>query len=101
MTISSLSSVFRSTSGRLPPLSATRRFWIMLESLKRRPTLLTMASSRSSSSIGSYLRKLGSHLRGLSSHLRGLNDIADFPHGLFDVVVDDLVRIAVGRGQLA
>src|SRR3954452_4928029 len=41
----------RSTSGFAPVLRATIRFWISVESLKRPPTLFTMPSSFSSSSM--------------------------------------------------
>src|SRR3954449_13206092 len=40
-----------STSGRAPWFSAIIRFWISVESLNRPPTLLTIDSSFSSSSI--------------------------------------------------
>jgi len=55
--------------------------------LKRPPTLLTTASSRSSSSILVSLR-LG-------------QDITDPPHRFIHVVINDLVAIPVGQSQFA
>src|SRR3954464_11055169 len=46
-----LSAPRMSTSGRAPWFSAIIRFWISVESLNRPPTLLTIYSSFSSSSI--------------------------------------------------
>src|SRR3954466_4902592 len=51
ITMAILSPVRRSTSGRAPWFRAIIRFWIRVESLKRPPTLLTISSSFSSSSI--------------------------------------------------
>src|SRR4051812_46469526 len=52
MTMAILSPVRRSTSGRAPWFRAIIRFWIRVDSLNRPPTLLTIFSSFSSSSIG-------------------------------------------------
>src|SRR5947209_4903420 len=46
-----LSAPRTSTCGRAPVLRLTMRFWMSVESLKRPPTLLTIPSSFSSSSI--------------------------------------------------
>src|SRR5205809_8064120 len=51
MTVVILSPPRTSTSGRAPVFSATIRFWISVDSLNRPPTLLTIPSSFSSSSI--------------------------------------------------
>src|SRR3954466_1110844 len=51
ITIVILSAPRRSTSGRAPWFRAIIRFWIRVESLNRPPTLLTISSSFSSSSI--------------------------------------------------
>src|SRR5947209_15843862 len=51
MTIAILSPSRTSTSGRAPWFSITIRFWIKVESLKRPPTLFTIPSSFSSSSM--------------------------------------------------
>src|SRR5436305_6781006 len=51
MTIAILSPPRTSTSGRAPVFRATIRFWIRVDSLNRPPTLLTMPSSFSSSSM--------------------------------------------------
>src|SRR5262245_14686213 len=49
MTIAILSADRISTSGLAPLLSATRRFWMSADNLKRPPTLLTIVSSLNSS----------------------------------------------------
>src|SRR5215831_4868302 len=87
ITISSLLSVSMSINGRLPALRATSRFWIKVESLNRPPTLLTISSSRSSSSI-----RLGLQV------LQNLLDLVDRPS---DRAIDYSVLIAIGIGQLA
>src|SRR6266446_6470440 len=51
MTVAILSRPRGSTSGLAPWFSAIIRFWISVESLNRPPTLLTIFSSFSSSSI--------------------------------------------------
>src|SRR6187399_776652 len=87
ITISSLLSVLMSTSGRLPAFRATSLFWISVDSLNRPPTLLTIASSRSSSSM--------------DLPFWGTDDIANLLDRPVHVVVDHLVLIAIGKGQLA
>src|SRR5690349_23815887 len=51
MTVAILSPPRTSTSGRAPVFSITIRFWIRVDSLNRPPTLLTIPSSFSSSSM--------------------------------------------------
>src|ERR1700739_3327686 len=87
MTIAILSPVLRATSGRAPVFRATMRFWISVDSLKRPPTLLTMPSSFSSSSIRIPLEK-------------GLDDLPQLGEGRNQIVVDDLEIVIVGAGQL-
>ena len=55
ITICILSLLSMSTSGRPPALSATRRFWMSVDSLKRPPTLFTISSSRRSSIMSRLL----------------------------------------------
>src|SRR5271169_332066 len=87
MTIAILSTVLRSTSGLAPVLSATIRFWISVDSLKRPPTLLTIPSSFSSSSISVPLEK-GPDNRPQRRE-RGI-----------DFVVDHLIIVLRGASQL-
>src|ERR1700685_4208971 len=75
-----------STRGRAPRFSATSRFWIKVDSLKRPPTLLTICSSLNSSSIQFVLPCD--------------EDLRNFPNGLIEVVVDDAMAIKIGRCQL-
>src|SRR5581483_269181 len=88
MTIAILSVVFTSTSGRAPVLSATMRFWIKADSLNLPPTLLTMASSFSSSCMIGPLEQLG-HDRTQAGR-RGLQ-----------VVVDHLIIVFIRPGQFS
>src|SRR5947209_19578499 len=81
-----LSDVRRSTSGLAPVLRATMRFWIRVESLNRPPTLFTMPSSFSSSSMIA-LRKM---VADDSGH------VAD---GRVQVVVHHLVGVLAGPPQ--
>src|SRR3954465_1829628 len=53
-----------STSGLAPVFSATIRFWINVESLKRPPTLLTISSSFKSSNTSSLPQLLGQNVLG-------------------------------------
>src|SRR5579884_751159 len=77
--MASLSPPRTSTSGRAPVLRATMRFWISVESLKRPPTLLTIASSFSSSSIPApFLKSL-------------CDQVADLGDRRFQIVVDNHV----------
>src|SRR3954464_990685 len=85
-----LSSPRASTSGRDPWFSAIIRFWISVESLKRPPTLLTISSSFNSSSIG----------KSASAMVSG-QDGGQLVDGMVEVVVGDLVVVAVGQGDLA
>src|SRR5271157_2636386 len=78
----------RFTSGRAPPFIATRRFWISVDSLNRPPTLLTMASSRSSSIIATGLPLVSQNCR----------DFFDRP---LQVVVEDHVAVSAGGLQFA
>src|SRR3569833_3453867 len=89
MTICSLSSVFVSTSGRLPALSATSRFWMSVDSLNRPPTLFTIASSRSSSSIGLLPPRKPSNLL--------LQNIANVVHRQIQIFDDHAVTIVFGH----
>ena len=76
-----------STSGRAPWFSAIIRFWIRVESLNRPPTLLTISSSFSSSSIG----------RSASAAVLGQVS-GEFVDGGVEVVVEDRARRSrVGR----
>src|SRR5580698_33902 len=75
-----------STSGRAPLLSATSRFWISDDSLKRPPTLLTICSSLNSSNIQCVLPCD--------------ENICNFVDGPVELVVDDPVGIKTGRRQL-
>src|SRR5437764_15284455 len=84
-----LSSPRGSTIGRAPWFSAIIRFWISVESLNRPPTLLTISSSFSSSSI-----------EGSSSttvRAQGRHEVLD---AAVEVVVDQLDVVPVGLGQL-
>src|SRR3954452_21348378 len=85
-----LSTPRRSTSARAPWLSAIIRFWIKVESLNRPPTLLTINSSFNSSSIA----------WSASAAVPG-EDLGQVGHGLVEVVVDDLIVVAVGQGEFA
>src|SRR5947209_5147971 len=69
-----------STKGRAPLLSATIRFWMSVDSLKRPPTLLTMASSFRSSNM-------------LPPGKVTLQDGAQLGDGGVQVVIDDLVLV--------
>src|SRR3954447_16212029 len=88
MTIVILSTPRRSTSGRAPWFSAIIRFWISVESLNRPPTLLTISSSFSSSSI-----------EGSASGAMGFQDRDKFFDTAVQVVVDDLIIVPVGFGE--
>src|SRR4051812_36697313 len=77
-----------STSGRAPWFSAIIRFWISVESLNRPPTLLTMYSSFSSSSIA----------RSTSGAV-GLQNRGEFFDTAVKVVVDQLDVVPVGLGE--
>src|SRR5947209_13477758 len=87
MTAAILSPPFTSTSGLAPVFSITICFWIRVDSLKRPPTLLTIPSSFSSSSMTAPLELTPD----------------DVPHrrdGRLQVVVDHLVAVLAGSGQL-
>src|SRR5947209_1440570 len=84
-----LSAPRASTSGRAPWFSAIIRFWISVDSLNRPPTLLTMYSSFSSSSI------VGSP--PATVRLEQIDEIVNAP---VEVVVDEHVVVPVGLGQL-
>src|SRR3954470_18443919 len=84
-----LSTPRRSTSGRAPWFSAIIRFWISVESLNRPPTLLTIFSSFSSSSIE------GSSSTSIRTH--GGNEFLD---ATVEVVIDQLQVVPVGLGEL-
>src|SRR5580700_658325 len=89
ITIVILSAPRRSTSGRAPWFSAIIRFWISVESLNRPPTLLTICSSFSSSSIdgssSTTIRAQGRHK---------LLDRA------VEIVIDQLNIVPVSLGEL-
>src|ERR1700743_2238867 len=89
ITIVILSTPRFSTSGRAPWFSAIIRFWIRVDSLNRPPTLLTIFSSFNSSSIA----------RSTSTTV-GLENVDQFLDAAVEVVVDDLMIIPVGLGQL-
>src|SRR3954454_5290432 len=89
ITIDILSRPRESTSAREPWFSAIIRFWIRVESLKRPPTLLTMCSSFNSSSIGISASAMGPGQEG-----------GEFVDGPIEVVVHNLVVVAVGLGDL-
>src|SRR5919202_989935 len=88
MTMVILSAPRRSTSGRAPWFSAIIRFWIRVESLNRPPTLLTIISSFSSSSIGA-----------LTSGVVVLEDGDELRDAGVEVVVDEDLVVPVGLGQ--
>src|SRR5438309_7800475 len=90
ITIDILSRPRESTSGLEPWFRAIIRFWIRVESLKRPPTLLTINSSFNSSSIG----------KSASAMVLG-QDGGQFVDGAVEVIVGDLVVVAVGQGDLA
>src|SRR5205809_2205668 len=77
-----------STSGRAPLLSAISRFWISVDSLKRPPTLLTMASSFRSSGMTGPLKMTA-------------DDGPQLRHGRLQLVVDYLILILATPFQLA
>src|SRR5262245_51948049 len=81
-----LSAPLTSTSGLAPVLSATIRFWISVDSLNRPPTLLTIPSSFSSSSIA-VPSPMG---------LDNPQHVGDRP---VQVVVDHLIVVLAGAGQ--
>src|SRR5215210_2681127 len=85
MTIAILSLDRTSTRGRAPWFSAIIRFWIRVESLNRPPTLLTISSSFSSSSIA-----------GSSSAAIPLQKGGQPTHGLFELVVR-VDQVELGR----
>src|SRR4051812_6737055 len=87
-----LSPPLTSTRGRAPVFSATMRFWISVDSLKRPPTLLTMASSFSSSSMGTLSLVLGELLPDDPPH-RG--------DGLVQHLIQYLVLVLADTGQFA
>src|SRR5262249_33234887 len=89
ITIVILSTPRRSTSGRAPWFSAIIRFWIKVESLKRPPTLFTISSSFSSSSIECLSFKT----------IRAQGDDQVFDTTV-EVVVDQLNIIPMGFGKL-
>src|SRR3954447_6989103 len=88
ITIDILSPPRMSTSGRAPWFSAIIRFWIKVESLKRPPTLLTIFSSFSSSSIG-----------GTSSTTIRTHDKNQFLGATVEVVIGQLQVVPVGLGK--
>src|SRR3954469_23840952 len=89
ITIVILSAPRKSTSGRAPWFSAIIRFWISVESLNRPPTLLTISSSFSSSSIE----------RSTSTFIT-----FQYCHEVLDagieVMIDQLLVVPVGLGEL-
>src|SRR5262245_30720153 len=87
MTMASLSGPRLSTIGLAPVFSITMRFWISVESLNRPPTLFTMPSSFSSSSMLALPKLVANN----SAH------VADCR---VQVVVDHLMLILAGPGQL-
>src|SRR3954470_19100707 len=86
-----LSTPRRSTSGRAPWFSAIIRFWISVESLNRPPTLLTISSSFSSSSIE------GSSSGTTAVRLQGNQEFLD---ATVEVVIDQLYIVPVRLGEL-
>src|SRR5262249_51534141 len=95
ITIVILSTLRMSTSGLAPWLSMIRRFWISVDSLKRPPTLLTIASSFSSSCIVAPPRLITLPLERLGQYALKLL------HRRLQIVVDDLTLIFPGPFQLA
>src|SRR5260221_3686275 len=89
MTSVILSAPRMSTRGRAPWLRAIMRFWISVESLNRPPTLLTIFSSFSSSSIE----------KSTSAALR-FQDRSKFLDTTVEVVVDQLDVVPVRLGEL-
>src|SRR5262245_4140709 len=86
MTTVILSAPRISTSGLAPVLSMIIRFWISVDSLKRPPTLLTIASSFRSSCISLSCSGPGPVER--------LGDpVVELPDGLLAVVVDNDVLV--------
>src|SRR5690242_16319377 len=83
-----LSAPRRSTSGRAPWFSAIMRFWIRVESLNRPPTLLTIPSSFSSSSMG-----------GSASTTVGLQQRGELLDGAVELVVNDMGIVPVRLGE--
>src|SRR3954452_4856131 len=84
-----LSTPRMSTSGRAPWFSAIIRFWISVESLNRPPTLFTISSSFSSSSI-----------EGSSSTAIRAQDSDQVLDATVEVVIDQLYIIPVGLIEL-
>src|SRR5262245_35039287 len=82
MTTAILSPPLTSTSGRAPVFRATMRFWIRVDSLNRPPTLLTICSSFSSSSIAVPFELAG-------------DDLAQFGGRRGEVVVNHLILIVL------
>src|SRR5690349_24503991 len=98
MTTAILSPSRTSTSGRAPWFNITIRFWIRVESLKRPPTLLTIASSFKSSSMASPFSgraPCGPRLNELRLH-----DLVQPPDRRVEVVVDDLELVLRRPRQL-
>src|SRR5262245_1591382 len=79
--------VRRSTSGLAPVLSATIRFWMRVDSLKRPPTLLTIPSSFSASSMLSVSKLM-------------LDKGVQVSDCRVQIVVDHLTIIMVSTGEL-
>src|SRR6516165_7745075 len=90
MTIVILSAPRRSTSGRAPWFSAIIRFWISVESLNRPPTLFTISSSLSSSSIEGYSSSTTIQAQNIEKRL----------DRRVELVVDQLNVVPVGLGKL-
>src|SRR3954451_8539910 len=91
ITMAILSAVRRSTSGRAPWFRAIIRFWIRVDSLNRPPTLLTISSSFSSSSIGRS-----------TSAAEAPDEVGEGADGLVQVLVDDMgLVMAIGQFDLS
>src|SRR5450631_1403571 len=99
MTMAILSAVFRSTSGLAPVLSATIRFWIRVESLKRPPTLLMIPSSFKSSSIWGPFKSVWFPLTAGAIPFRGpLPQSVALPIVEVESLTDELPRLDHGHG---
>src|SRR3954452_20801164 len=94
-----LSCVLWSTSGRLPALSCTSRFWISVLSLNRPPTLLTIDSSFRASSMGTPNLTLSVVRYQLFACGVLQQYVANVADGLGHVVVDDFVAVAAFLGE--
>src|SRR5205809_4727733 len=86
MTVVILSPPRTSTSGRAPVFSITMRFWISVDSLKRPPTLLTIPSSFSSSSIAGPFKKRS-------------EDRAQVTRGAVEIIIEHLMVVLARMGQ--